>query len=104
MTFTIGDPQATFGWLAERLSGLGLAYLHIIDPRIKGDTTLHEGRDPVAASFIRKHYTGTIIAAGGFDGPEAKEIVERGTRILSRSRGGSRPIPISPNGCVTTGR
>jgi N-ethylmaleimide reductase len=72
------NPQATFGWLAARLSGLGLAYLHIIDPRIKGDSTLHEGRDAVAAGFIRQHYEGTIIAAGGFDGDEAKEIIERG--------------------------
>jgi N-ethylmaleimide reductase len=72
------DPQATFGWLAERLSSFGLAYLHVIDPRIKGDSTLHEGRGAVAAAFIRKHYTGTLIAAGGFDGPEAKAIVDRG--------------------------
>ncbi len=72
------DPRATYGWLAERLSGLGLGYLHIIDPRIRGDATLHEGRDPVAAAFIRQHYDGTIIAAGGFDGPEAKQIIERG--------------------------
>ena len=72
------DTRATFGWLAERLSDLGLGYLHIIDPRIKGDATLHEGHDPVVAAFIRKHYIGTIIAAGGFDGPEAKQIIERG--------------------------
>jgi N-ethylmaleimide reductase len=72
------DPRATFGWLAERLSGLGLAYLHVIDPRIKGDSTLHEGREAVAAAFMRKHYTGTIIAAGGFDGPEAEKIVDEG--------------------------
>ncbi len=72
------DPSATFGWLAERLSSLGLAYLHVIDPRIKGDTTLHEGREAVAAAFMRKHYTGTIIAAGGFDGPTAKKIVDQG--------------------------
>jgi N-ethylmaleimide reductase len=72
------DPQATFGWLGERLSGLGLAYLHVIDPRIKGDTTLHEGRGAIAAAFIRQHYAGTIIAAGGFDRAQAIDIVERG--------------------------
>ena len=72
------DPRATFGWLAERLSDHGLAYLHVIDPRIKGDTTLHEGRDAVAAAFMRQHYSGTIIAAGGFDRAQAIDIVERG--------------------------
>jgi N-ethylmaleimide reductase len=72
------DPNATFAWLAEGLNSYGLAYLHIIDPRIKGDTTLQEGREPVAAAFIRKHYRGTLIAAGGFDGPQAQEIVDAG--------------------------
>jgi N-ethylmaleimide reductase len=72
------DPVATFSWLAERLNGYGLAYLHIIDPRIKGDTTLDEGREPVAAALLRQHYRGTIIAAGGFDGPQAAAIVESG--------------------------
>jgi N-ethylmaleimide reductase len=71
------DPEATFGWLAEHLNGFGLAYVHVIDPRIKGDSTLHEG-GAVAAAFIRKHYAGTVIAAGGFDGEEAKAIVDRG--------------------------
>ncbi len=72
------DPRASFAWLAERFSQLGLAYLHVIDPRIKGDATLHEGREPVAAAFIRRHYTGTLIAAGGFDGAQARKIVEDG--------------------------
>jgi N-ethylmaleimide reductase len=72
------NPKATFGWLAERLCSLGLAYLHIIDPRIKGDSTLHEGREAVAAAFMRKHYAGTIIAAGGFDREEAMQIVDEG--------------------------
>jgi N-ethylmaleimide reductase len=72
------DPEATFGWLAEHLSGFHLVYLHIIDQRIRGDSTLHEGRGTVAAAFIRKHYNGTVIAAGGFDGTEASAIVDRG--------------------------
>jgi N-ethylmaleimide reductase len=73
------DPGATFSWLAARLSDYGLAYLHIIDPRIKGDATLHEAREPVAAAFIRKYYHGTLIAAGGFDGVQAQKIVDDGS-------------------------
>jgi N-ethylmaleimide reductase len=39
---------------------------------------LHEGSQAVAAAFMRQHYTGTIIAAGGFDGAEAEAIVDSG--------------------------
>lgn len=48
-------------------------------------------------------YTGTTIAAGGFDGSEAERVVSEGTRILLRSRGGFRPIPICPNVCAMAG-
>ena len=91
------------GWLAERLSGLGLAYLHVIDPRIKGDTTLHEGRGAVAAAFMRQHYTGTIIAAGGFDRVQAIRSSSAETRTMSPSLDGSPPIPICRIDCAMTG-
>ena len=72
------NSSATFGGLAERLSRLGLAYLHVIDPRIRGDATLRDKAQPIAAAFMRKHYVGTLIAAGGFDGPQAQAIVDEG--------------------------
>jgi N-ethylmaleimide reductase len=72
------DPEATFGYLAAELDKLGIAYLHVIEPRIKGDDTLHEGQDPVAAATIRKYFKGTIIAAGGFDREQAEAIIQRG--------------------------
>jgi 2,4-dienoyl-CoA reductase-like NADH-dependent reductase (Old Yellow Enzyme family) len=96
------DPTATFGWLAERLSNFGLAYLHVIDPRSKGDSTLHEGREAVAAAFIRKHYTGTIIAAGGFDGPEAEKIVDDGNADFVAFAGRSRLTSVRPFGAETS--
>ncbi len=30
------DPEATFGYIAEQLNRFGLAYLHIIEPRVVG--------------------------------------------------------------------
>ena len=63
--------------VAEQLNGFDLAYLHVIDPRIKGDSTLHEGRGAVAAAFIRKHYTGRLSRPAV--STERKEaIVDRG--------------------------
>ncbi|MEH2474096.1 N-ethylmaleimide reductase [Nitrobacteraceae bacterium AZCC 2161] len=74
------DPQATFGYVAEQLNRFKLAYLHVIEPRIVGD---HDDEDPnvqapVAAAFLRKIFTGPIIAAGGFVGNTAERILERG--------------------------
>ena len=76
------DPAATFGHVARVLNTYGLAYLHVIEPRVKGDSTLHEGHPDVAAASLRPHFTGPIIAAGGFDRAGAEAIVERGDADL----------------------
>jgi N-ethylmaleimide reductase len=72
------DPEATFGAFAERLNRYGLAYLHIIEPRVSGVETIHEGQAPIASSFLRKIFKGPIIAAGGFDSHDAEAILARG--------------------------
>ena len=76
------DPQATFGHVAKVLDNYGLAYLHVIEPRIKGDLTLHEDHPAVAAASLRPFFSGPIIAAGGFDREGAEAIVERGEADL----------------------
>src|SRR5450830_1710499 len=76
------NPEATFGYLARRLDTYGLAYLHVIEPRIKGDSDLVEGAAPVASATLRKFFRGTIIAAGGFNREGAQTIVERGDADL----------------------
>lgn len=72
------DPEATFGAFAERLNQFGLAYLHIIEPRVSGVETVREGQPPVASAFLRKIFKGPIIAAGGFDRDGAEAILARG--------------------------
>ncbi|MDB5995081.1 MAG: alkene reductase [Pseudomonas sp.] len=78
------DPEAMFGRVAELLNQFGLAYLHIIEPRIKGDDAKvgHEDNEPVAATHMRKIFTGPIIAAGGFDGDSAEAILQKGDADL----------------------
>ncbi|GHD00161.1 alkene reductase [Novosphingobium pokkalii] len=71
------DPQATFGYVTRQLDALGIAYLHIVEPRIKG-TELIEDAEPVAAEHLRPLFHGTLIAAGGFDGTSAEAILEAG--------------------------
>jgi N-ethylmaleimide reductase len=76
------DPTATFSYFAERLNAYGLAYLHVIEPRIKGTETLQEGEPPVAAAFLRRIFKGPIIAAGGFDRAGGEAIIARGDADL----------------------
>ena len=72
------DPETTFGRFAERLCRYGLAYLHVIEPRVSGVETIHEGQAPIASSFLRKVFKGPIISAGGFDRAGAEAILRRG--------------------------
>jgi N-ethylmaleimide reductase len=76
------DPEATFGYFANALNNYPLAYLHIIEPRVKGVETIDEHQAPVAASTLRKIYKGVLIAAGGFDRSGAEAILQRGDADL----------------------
>jgi N-ethylmaleimide reductase len=67
------NPTALFAQVAQQLNRFGLAYLHIIEPRVKGNVTVDEGQGPIAAEQIRKVFKGKIIAAGGFQ-PDTAEL------------------------------
>ncbi|WP_295718937.1 alkene reductase [Mucilaginibacter sp.] len=81
-TISDSDPEATFGYYAQQLNKYGLAYLHVIEPRVMGTETLDEGRAPVASSFLRPLFKGPIIAAGGFDRNDAEDILQKGDADL----------------------
>jgi N-ethylmaleimide reductase len=76
------DPEATFGYFAERLNTYGLAYLHVIEPRVKGVETLIESQPPIASAFLSKIFKGPIISAGGFDREGAEAALQRGDADL----------------------
>jgi len=76
------NPSALFSYVTEQLNRFGLAYLHIIEPRIKGNVAIEDGLPPVAAAQLRKIFKGKIIAAGGFDPEGAEAIVEKGDADL----------------------
>ncbi|HEY4313247.1 MAG TPA: alkene reductase [Pirellulales bacterium] len=72
------DPRALFGYVARELNRFGLAYLHVIEPRVKGNVVITEGQGPVAAHELRQIFQGNILAAGGFEPETAKAVVESG--------------------------
>jgi N-ethylmaleimide reductase len=72
------DPEALFDYVAEQLNRFGLAYLHVVEPRVRGNVVIAEGQGPVAAERLRKIFKGKIIAAGGFEPDTAEDVVEKG--------------------------
>ena len=72
------DPKSLFTHVAKHLNRFGLAYLHIIEPRVKGNVVVEEGQGPIAAEYLRTIFTGKIIAAGGFEPDTAESVVRKG--------------------------
>ena len=76
------NPRALFRYVADRLNDFKLAYLHVIEPRIKGGELIAERQGPVAAQELSKVFHGPIIAAGGFEPDTAETTVANGDASL----------------------
>ncbi|WP_029585914.1 hypothetical protein [Bradyrhizobium sp. URHD0069] len=76
---------ATFGYVATQLDRLGIVYLHVVEPRIKGTEEISHGQAPIAAQHLRPKFSQTLIAAGGFAPDSAEAIVAAGTPTSSHS-------------------
>jgi N-ethylmaleimide reductase len=76
------NAPALFGYVAEQQNRYPLAYLRIIEPRVKGNVVIAEGQAPVAAEQLRKIFKGRIIAAGGFEPDTAAAVIEKGDKDL----------------------
>ena len=79
----MGDsrPDVTFPYVARALSRFGLAYLHVIEPRVVGNLSDDE-IPPVASGSLRRLFGGSVIAAGGFNGVGADAILTKGDADL----------------------
>ncbi|GGE98595.1 alkene reductase [Aliidongia dinghuensis] len=71
------NPGALFARVAAGLSERKIAYLHVIEPRVKGSAVVND-LPPVAAANLKPIFGGPIIAAGGFDGQSAEAILRSG--------------------------
>lgn len=74
------EPMPLYGHLIGELDRMGLAYLHLIEPRASGAGQAevdHQGV-PSAAELFRPAWRGVLIAAGNFRGDTAAEAIARG--------------------------
>jgi len=70
------NPVAVFTYAMEQLSQRGIAYAHVIEPRV-GDEANGETA-PRAAEIFRKAFRGVFISAGGYDAESADQAIAAG--------------------------
>ncbi len=74
------EPMPLYSYLVGELNKLGLAYLHLLEPRASGagqKDVDHQGL-PSAAVLFRPLWNGVLITAGNFKGDSAEEMVAAG--------------------------
>ena len=73
-------PRETFAYLAQELGGIGIGYIHLVEP-IGG--RLGAIRPEMAmAPLIRKKFEGTLILNGGYDAGSGNAAIEDGLADL----------------------
>ncbi len=74
------DPMPLFSYLIGELDKLGLAYLHLIEPRASGagQREVDHQNVPSAARLFRPAWHGVLIAAGNFRGDGANAMLAAG--------------------------
>ena len=74
------DPLPLYSHLVEELDMLGLAYLHLIEPRASGagQKEVDHKNVPSACELFRPMWHSVLITAGNFKGDEAEATVTKG--------------------------
>ena len=79
-----GDPKATFGYLVERLNGLRIAYLHVLEPLPGSSLPIPAAMlpDERLTPHFRTLFDGPIIANGGYNRASANAALASGEADL----------------------
>ncbi len=74
------NPEPLYNYLVSELDKLGLAYLHLIEPRASGagQKDVDHKDVPSAARLYRSKWSNAMITAGNFTGETASKWVEEG--------------------------
>ncbi len=71
------DPDTLFAHVAKEMDRFGLAYLHLIDPRVSGSEDV-KATGGLAAQRLRPFFQGKLVSAGGFEPDTAEAAVASG--------------------------
>ena len=85
------NPAALFSYVVSALDRFGLAYLHLVEPRVdtdalnswvNGNVTLDHKQAGFLSRYFRPIFQGTIITASGYDREQGNEVLASGDADL----------------------
>ncbi|MEO1374240.1 MAG: alkene reductase [Cyanobacteria bacterium J06635_10] len=68
--------SSTFTYVARELDRLGIGYLHVVEPRIKGNVTIEDDGRGLGTKFFRPLFSGIIITAGGYTRDTGEAVIQ----------------------------
>lgn len=74
--------EALFTYVVKALNRFGLAYLHLVEPRVNGSVTLEESSSRMTSGFFRPMFHGTLLTAGGYDRDSGEAVLAAGEADL----------------------
>ena len=76
------NPTALFDYVANALNRFDLAYLHLVEPRAEGNTSMENPTASLTAHHFRSIYHGTLLSAGGYDQELGEAVLAAGDADL----------------------
>lgn len=74
------NPVALFSYVLQQLSHRGIAYAHLVEPRVGnagGDAPI-DANAPRSSEIFRKAFQGVLISAGGYNAETAERTIATG--------------------------
>ncbi|MGK7945210.1 MAG: alkene reductase [Microcystaceae cyanobacterium] len=82
MSMSDSNPEALFGYVGQALNQFNLAYLHIVEPRIKGDKQDEDNSNGLGVKLFRPLFQGTLITAGAYTRDTGNQVLAEGNADL----------------------
>ncbi len=76
------DPKALFTYVVSALNRFGLAYLHLVEPRVSGNETVDDPNSELSVEYFRPIFKGKLITAGGYDRDRGNAVLASGKADL----------------------
>ncbi|KAE8159550.1 hypothetical protein BDV40DRAFT_234520 [Aspergillus tamarii] len=94
----MADPVPQFEYLARKTKEFKLAYVHLVEPRIAGNTEVDEPAADSLDFFFRAYEkAGPVIVAGGYKAESAKEAVDSHYKDYDTLVAMGRPFTSNPD-------